>query len=87
MPDSVLAQLGRCTAAELRGKPVARGVYASERLSLVAIGKTSRNSHGRQPDSRDATVRDDTGGLRRRELWERLNGHGKRKRRNSQAVP
>ena len=25
--------------------------------------------HGRQPDSGNPTVRDDTGGLRKRELW------------------
>jgi hypothetical protein len=28
-----------------------------------------------------------TGGVRKRGLWKRLNGHGKRKRRNSQAIP
>ena len=45
-----------------------------------------RDSHGRQPDSRDTTVRDDKGGARKRELWTRLNGHVPRKRRNSQAL-
>ena len=38
------------------------------------------------PDSRDATVRDDKGGARKRELWTRLNGHVPWKRRNSQAL-
>jgi hypothetical protein len=33
MPDTVLAKSGCHAAIELRGKPVAPGVYASERLS------------------------------------------------------
>jgi len=32
-------------------------------------------SHGRQPDLGSLTVRDETGGLRKREQWEGLNGH------------
>ena len=39
MPDSVPAQLGRHTTIELRGKPDAPGVYASERLSHGEAGK------------------------------------------------
>ena len=74
MPDSAPAKSGRYAAIELRGKPVAHGVYASERLSHGELGKMHRNSHGRQPDSRNATVRDDTGGVRKRGLWRRLNG-------------
>ena len=42
MPDSVPAQLGRRAAIELRGKPVAHGVYASERLNLGEVGKTAQ---------------------------------------------
>ena len=42
MPDSVSAKLGRHAAIELRGKPVACGVYASERLSLGEVGKTGQ---------------------------------------------
>jgi len=42
MPDSVSAKLGRDAAIELRGKPVARGVYASERLNLSEVGKTGQ---------------------------------------------
>jgi hypothetical protein len=67
MPDSVPAQLGRRAAMEVCGKPVAHGVYASERLSLGEVGKIAQDSHGRQPDSRNVTVRDDTGG--RMETW------------------
>jgi hypothetical protein len=40
----------------------------------------------RLPDSREATVRDEKGGVRKRGLWTRLNGHVPRKRRNSQAL-
>jgi hypothetical protein len=49
-----------------------------------AIGSTLAGT--RQPDSREATVRDDKGGVRKRGLWTRLNGHVPRKRRNSQAL-
>jgi hypothetical protein len=39
MSDSVPAKVGRHTAIELRGKPDAPGVYASERLSHGEPGK------------------------------------------------
>ena len=39
MADSVPANVGRHTAIELRGKPDALGVYASERLSHGEPGK------------------------------------------------
>ena len=39
MLDSVPAKVGRHTAIELRDKPDAPGVYASERLSHGAPGK------------------------------------------------
>ena len=42
MPDSVPAQLGRRTAIEVCGKPVAHGVYASERLSRDEAGKIAQ---------------------------------------------
>ena len=42
MPDSVSAKSGRDAVIELRGKPVTRGVYASERLSLGEVGKTGQ---------------------------------------------
>ena len=42
MPDTVPAQSGRRAAIELRGKPVTRGVYASERLNLGEVGKTGQ---------------------------------------------
>jgi hypothetical protein len=42
MPDSEPAQVGRHTAAELRGKPFAPGAYASERLSHGESGKTAQ---------------------------------------------
>jgi hypothetical protein len=86
MPDTVPGKWGQRNAAiELCSKPVSRGVYAGERLSRGGTGKLHRDSHGRQPGSRDATVRDDKGGVRKRELWSRLHGHVPRKRRNSQA--
>src|ERR671925_676397 len=45
-------------------------VYASERLSLGDVfGKAARDSHGRQPDSGNPTVRDETGGLRKHGYW------------------
>jgi len=39
MPDTAPAQSGRRAAIELRGKPVAHGAYASERLSHGEPGK------------------------------------------------
>ena len=42
MPDSAPAKSGRHAAIELRGKPVAHGVYASERLSHDEAGKIVR---------------------------------------------
>ena len=42
MPDSAPAKSGRHAAIELRGKPVAHGVYASERLSLGEVGKITQ---------------------------------------------
>jgi hypothetical protein len=42
MPDSVPAYLGRRAAIEVCGKPVAHGVYASERLSLGEAGKIAQ---------------------------------------------
>ena len=39
-----------------------------------------------QPDSGNPTVRDERGGLRKRGLWWKLNGHVPRKRRNRQAL-
>jgi hypothetical protein len=39
MSDPVPAKVGRHTAIELRGKPDAPGVYASERLSHGEPGK------------------------------------------------
>ncbi len=38
-----------------------------ERLSLRGVGKTAWDSYGRQPDSGNPTVRDDKGGLRKRD--------------------
>jgi hypothetical protein len=43
MPDSVPAQLGRRAAIEMCGKPVAHGVYASERLNLCEVGKIAQD--------------------------------------------
>jgi hypothetical protein len=40
VPDTVPAQSGRHTAAELRDKPFTPGMYASERLSHGEAGKT-----------------------------------------------
>jgi hypothetical protein len=40
MSDAVPAQPERHAPTELRGKPAARGVYASERLSHGGAGKT-----------------------------------------------
>jgi hypothetical protein len=42
MPDSVPAKSGRHAATELRSKPVAHGVHASERLSLGEVGKIAQ---------------------------------------------
>jgi len=55
-----------------------------ERVSYLVMD-VPQDYNGRQPDSGNTTVRDETGGLRKRGLWRRLNGHGKRKRRNGQA--
>jgi hypothetical protein len=42
MPDSAPAKSGRHTTVELRGKPFAPGVYASERLSHGELEKIAR---------------------------------------------
>ena len=42
MPGAVSAKQGRHPAIELRGKPVACGVYASERLSHGVPGKIAQ---------------------------------------------
>ena len=42
MPDSAPAKSGWHAAIELRGKPVAHGVYASERLNHDEAGKIVR---------------------------------------------
>ena len=87
MPDAVPAQSGRHAAIELRGKPVAHGVYASERLSHGEAGKIAQGqswSPNRTRETRPS--RDETGGVRKRGLGQRLNGHVKRKRRNSQVL-
>jgi len=42
MSDSVPAKLGWHAVIELRGKPVAYGVDASERLSLGEVGKITQ---------------------------------------------
>lgn len=42
MLDTVPALLGRHTTVELLSKPVALGVYASERLSHGEPGKTAQ---------------------------------------------
>ena len=42
MPDAVSAKQGRHPAIELCGKPVACGVYASERLSHGVPGKIAQ---------------------------------------------
>jgi hypothetical protein len=58
MPDTVPAQSGRHAAIELRGKPVAHGVYASERLSHGETGKIAQG----QPWSPTGLVRCDCPG-------------------------
>jgi hypothetical protein len=77
--------VGRHAAAELRGKLSRLGRMRVSAQATAGRGRSHRDSHGRQPDSRDTTVRDETGGVRKRGLWKKLNGHVKRKRRNSQA--
>ena len=56
MSDSAPAKSGRYAAIELRGKPVAHGVYASERLSRDEAGKIAQGqswlSRGTLFDSR-----------------------------------
>jgi hypothetical protein len=42
MPDSAPAKLGRYTAVDLRGKSVAPGVNASERLSHGEVEKIAQ---------------------------------------------
>jgi len=42
MSDTAPAKLGRHATIELRGKPDALGVYASERLSHVVPGKLTQ---------------------------------------------
>src|SRR5215470_12885214 len=60
MPDSVSAQLGRRAAIELCGKPVAHGVYASERLNFGEVGKIAQG----QSWSPTGLVRCDRPGVR-----------------------
>jgi hypothetical protein len=80
---------GRTNGTGRGCKPVGSGVDASQRLSFLPTGKAPqvychakiRTGLGR-PDRPGSQ-----GGLRKRGPWERLNGHEKRKRRNSQAAP
>jgi hypothetical protein len=57
------------------------------RASIPVIAGKAANLGGEdlchQPDSRDATVRDAKGAVRKREPWTRLNEYVPRKRRNS----
>ena len=59
--------------------------YVGLHLSLAGVGK----AHGGQPGSRTGFGKTDrpgsSGGLGKRQPWQVLNGHVKRKRRNSQA--
>jgi len=48
---------------------IARGVYESAFKASVVVGRSNEESQGRQPDSGNPTVRDETRGLRKRELW------------------
>jgi hypothetical protein len=65
----------------------------SQHLSLLVYGKAAegqarvRTTFGYcfQGERRKSDRVGSQGGLRKRGLWRRLNGHGKRKRRNSQA--
>jgi hypothetical protein len=48
-------------ADEPEGKPAMRGVYASQRLSFLMVGKTFRGKPGSEPYSGNPTVRDHRG--------------------------
>jgi hypothetical protein len=80
MPDTVLGKWVTNTAIELCSKPVSHGVYAGERLSLCGTGKAVEGQSWSPTGLASATVRDDKGAVRKRELWSRLNGHVPRKR-------
>ena len=41
-----------------------------EPVRILFVDDCKWKCHGRQPDSGNPTVRDDTGGLRKRGLWE-----------------
>jgi len=49
--------------------PVGRGVGVLARAFSARRGRSLRDSPGRQPDSGNPTVRDDTGGLGKRDPW------------------
>ena len=54
-------------------------VRAELAAAIAAQAELDRAAETLRPNERD-----DTGGVPKRELWKRLNGHAKRKRRNSQ---
>ncbi|RZB37211.1 MAG: hypothetical protein SRB2_01293 [Desulfobacteraceae bacterium Eth-SRB2] len=57
----------------------------SQHLSLIIYGKATRGQARVRTTFGKSDRVGSQGGLRKRGLWRRLNGHGKRKRRNSQA--
>ncbi len=66
-------------------KPQSRGVYVCQHFSFLGSGKAA-GGHARVRTGLGKTDRPGSqGGLRKRGLWQTLNGHVKRKRRNCQA--
>lgn len=62
-----------------------RGAYVRPHLSFIAEGKVCGGEAKVRTGLGKTDRPESQGGLRKRELWYRLNGHVKRKRRNSQA--
>ncbi|MDL1979837.1 MAG: hypothetical protein LWX52_17450 [Deltaproteobacteria bacterium] len=54
-------------------KPITQGAYVSQHLSFGVIGKAHGESYGHQPDPLNPTVRDENGGLQKREFTLRDN--------------
>src|SRR5713101_2592272 len=76
---------GRRTRERPWKQPIARrGVWGSA-LKLRAVWEGARREAKVRTGLGKSHRPGSQGGIRKRGLWRRLNGHGKRKRRNSQA--
>jgi len=84
-PDAELGERSFRSRGDPAGKLLREGVYASQRLSFARVGKACRGNAEVRTGFGKTDRPGSQGGLRKRELWRRLNGHVPWKHRNSQA--